>query len=221
MILFFREKEKMNWFVFFTVFGILFLGELGDKTQLIVFNLSLEHKQSYKVAIGAILGFALIVTLGIIVGEIVTSLIPISLITKVSGIIFIILGVIGIKDLKKLYQEYRSQKINEKEKQEDIEAPSLEKSSRFAKLQDKPYLISFFLIFLMELGDKSQILTITLASIYPNPIEVWLGAMLALSILTIMGAYFGEFIARIIPKFHLKVISIAIFVIIGVIIVIP
>ncbi|MGV9171036.1 MAG: TMEM165/GDT1 family protein [Promethearchaeia archaeon] len=77
------------------------------------------------------------------------------------------------------------------------------------------------LIFLMELGDKSQILTITLASIYPNPIEVWIGAMLALSILTLMGAYFGEFIAKIFPKFHLKIISIAIFVIIGIIVILP
>ncbi|MGV9198425.1 MAG: TMEM165/GDT1 family protein [Promethearchaeia archaeon] len=51
--------------------------------------------------------------------------------------------------------------------------------------------------------------------------EVWIGAMLALSILTLMGAYFGEFIAKIFPKFHLKIISIAIFVIIGIIVILP
>ncbi|HDZ54332.1 MAG TPA: TMEM165/GDT1 family protein [Candidatus Nealsonbacteria bacterium] len=31
----------MDWVILFTTFGILFLGELGDKTQLIVFNLAL------------------------------------------------------------------------------------------------------------------------------------------------------------------------------------
>lgn len=44
-------------------YGILFLGELGDKTQLIVFNLALEYKKFYKVGIGVAFGFAFIGTL--------------------------------------------------------------------------------------------------------------------------------------------------------------
>lgn len=71
----------------------------------------------------------------------------------------------------------------------------------------------------MELGDKTQILTITLASIYPNPFEVWLGSFLALSSLAWLGAYIGEFIAQKVPKFYLKIISILIFIIIGIIVI--
>ena len=39
----------MDIAVFLITYGILFIGELGDKTQLIVFNLALEYKKFYKV----------------------------------------------------------------------------------------------------------------------------------------------------------------------------
>ena len=63
----------MDWIIIFITYGILFLGELGDKTQLIVFNLTLEHEKSYKVGIGATLGFALIVTIGVIIGTFISQ----------------------------------------------------------------------------------------------------------------------------------------------------
>ncbi|MHA1496886.1 MAG: TMEM165/GDT1 family protein [Promethearchaeota archaeon] len=34
----------MNLEVILITFGLLFIGELGDKTQLIVFNLALDYK---------------------------------------------------------------------------------------------------------------------------------------------------------------------------------
>ena len=80
--------------VFLITFATLFLGELGDKTQLIVFNLALEHEKSYKVGIGATLGFALIVTLGVFVGEVITAFIPLSVISFISGIVFIVIGIL-------------------------------------------------------------------------------------------------------------------------------
>ncbi len=72
----------------------------------------------------------------------------------------------------------------------------------------------------MELGDKTQILTIALASIYPYPFEVWLGSFLALTTLAWMGAFVGATISRKVPKFHLKLASVIIFISIGVLILI-
>ena len=37
----------MDIAVFLITYGILFIGELGDKTQLIVFNLALEYKKFF------------------------------------------------------------------------------------------------------------------------------------------------------------------------------
>jgi putative Ca2+/H+ antiporter (TMEM165/GDT1 family) len=203
----------MNFFIFFLSFGILFIGELGDKTQLIVFNLSLEYKKSYKIGIGATIGFGLIVTIGLLFGTIITEFFPISLITLISGIVFILIGCIEIISLRTLLIERRELNLNESNN------TILEENdkNKFSKLRKNPYLTGFGFIFLMELGDKTQILTITLTSIYPYPFEVWLGSFLALSCLAWMGVFLGVIIARKIPKIYLKVISILVFLSVGII----
>jgi len=70
-------------------YGILFLGELGDKTQLIVFNLALEYKKFYKLGIGVTIGFALLVTIGVFFGVVITQFVPLFLISIVSGSMWI------------------------------------------------------------------------------------------------------------------------------------
>ena len=212
---------SMEWVIFFLTFGILFLGELGDKTQLIVFNLTLEHEKPYKVGIGATLGFAVIVTIGVFFGLIITRFIPLLIITVFSGIIFIIIGIIEARGLKELYKEKKS--TSSEKSLQDSEVSKYNKINSeipkgFSKLRKNPYIAGFSFIFLMELGDKTQILTITLASIYPFPFEVWLGAFLALITLAWMGVFFGGVIARRVPKFHLKLASVIIFIFIGILI---
>lgn len=208
----------MEWFILVIVFGILFLGELGDKTQLIVFNLALEHKKAYKVGIGATLGFAAIVTLGVFIGAVITAFIPLTVISIISGIVFIVIGLLEARHLKALHKEHLALKEgNNSDKEENKEDVF---PSKLDKLKNNPYLAGFAFIFLMELGDKTQILTITLASIYPYPFEVWLGSFLALVTLAWMGVFFGAAIAKKIPKFHLKLISVIIFIFIGILILI-
>lgn len=212
----------MELYILLIVYGLLFLGELGDKTQLIVFNLALEHKKAYKVGIGATMGFAIIVTLSVFIGAVITTFIPIILISIVSGIIFIFIGLLEARDLKESYEDHKD-KDEQNTALPDSSADSLESQddripSKFQNLKNNPYLAGFGFIFLMELGDKSQILTITLASIYPHPLEVWLGSFLALTTLVWMGVFFGSAIAKKVPKFHLKLISVILFIFIGILI---
>lgn len=203
-------------------YGILFVGELGDKTQLIVFNLALEYKKFYKVGIGVTIGFALLVSIGVFFGTVITQFVPLFVISIVSGIIFIVIGFLEARNLKKLYLERKASKIktlenkNNDNKLEDTK----QLSKKFQKLKKNPYLAGFIFIFLMELGDKTQILTITLASIYAFPIEVWLGAFLALISVAWIGILFGAFIARKVSKFYLKLISTSIFIFVGILILI-
>ncbi|MHA1375230.1 MAG: TMEM165/GDT1 family protein [Promethearchaeota archaeon] len=196
-------------------FGLLFIGELGDKTQLIVFNLALDYKKFYKVGIGATVAFALLVTIGVFFGAVITKFIPLFIISIVSGLVFIIIGIFETRDLKELY-------LNHKLKKQGGEISSVKgaepEENKFSRLKKNPYAAGFGFIFLMELGDKTQILTITLASIYSFPIEVWLGSFFALISVAWMGILIGSIIARKVPKLYLKIVSISLFLFVGVLI---
>ena len=211
----------MDIAIFLLVYGILFIGELGDKTQLIVFNLALEYKKFYKVGIGATLGFAVIVTIGILFGSIITEFIPLNLISLISGLIFIAIGLFELRNIKSLYLNERGLKSVDNitdHNNDEKEGTGSKKAVKFAWLKKNPYLAGFGFIFLMELGDKTQLLTITLASIYAAPFEVWLGAFLALISVAWIGIFAGAAIAKRVPKFYLKIVAVSIFIIVGILV---
>jgi len=81
----------------------------------------------------------------------------------VSGLVFIIIGLLETRDLKEQYIDHKTRKDKENIQIKDKEESQ---KSKFSRLKKNPYLAGFGFIFLMELGDKTQILTITLASIY-------------------------------------------------------
>ncbi len=207
----------MDWITLLIAYGILFLGELGDKTQLIVFNLTLEHEKSYKVGVGATLGFALIVTLGVIIGMFISQVVDLSIITLLSGILFTVIGLLGLPKIKKLYQERQEKKVNNKITNDGStkNESNQEITSKLSKLKSNAYLAGLLFIFIMELGDKTQILTITLTSSSSAPLEVWIGSFLALITLAWMGVFLGAIIAKKVPKLYLAIISTTIFVGIG------
>jgi len=213
----------MDIAIFLIAYGILFIGELGDKTQLIVFNLALEYKKFYKVGIGATLGFAVIVTIGILFGSLITEFVPLGLISLISGLLFIAIGLIELRNIKSLYlNERRLKPLNKNSMQNNSEKEETKSKEavKFVWLKKNPYIAGFGFIFLMELGDKTQLLTISLASIYAAPFEVWLGAFLALVSVAWIGIFAGAAIAKKVPKFYLKVVAVSIFILVGVLVLI-
>jgi len=209
----------MDFLTIIITYGILFAGELGDKTQLIVFNLALEYPKFYKVGIGASIGFAAIVSFGVFFGTLIIAFIPVLVISIISGIIFTVIGLLESRNLKILYRANRKAKIDSQEPDNDKnleKAPQITEGTKFAKIKRNPYLAGFFAIFIMELGDKTQLLTISLASLYGAPIEVWIGSFLALITVAWIGILLGGFIARKVPKFYLKLISVVLFIFVGI-----
>ncbi len=75
---------------------------------------------------------------------------------------------------------------------------------------------TFFTIFLAELGDKTQLTTITLSSTTNKPLAVFIGSSIALILATLLGALAGGSIANLIPEFFLKLLSGLVFLIIGI-----
>ena len=74
---------------------------------------------------------------------------------------------------------------------------------------------TFVTVFLAEMGDKTQLTTITLSSTTNKPLAVLIGSSIALILATLLGALAGGSIANLIPAFLLKLISGIVFLIIG------
>tara|TARA_B100000579_G_scaffold408278_1_gene396257 strand:- start:3870 stop:4178 length:309 start_codon:yes stop_codon:yes gene_type:complete len=75
---------------------------------------------------------------------------------------------------------------------------------------------TFVTVFLAEMGDKTQLTTITLSSSTNKPFAVFIGSSLALISATLLGALAGGSIANLIPEFSLKFLSGIAFFILGV-----
>ncbi len=82
----------MDWKLAATAFGILFLAELGDKTQLAVFSLAAQHKAPGTVFVGASLALVVVTLLGAYLGGFISSIIPARYVHLGAGTLFILLG---------------------------------------------------------------------------------------------------------------------------------
>lgn len=75
--------------------------------------------------------------------------------------------------------------------------------------------MAFSTLFLAELGDKTQLAVFTLVTKCRAPLEVFLGSMLALGAVTLIGVFFGDLISRHVPPFYLKLGAAFLFIGIG------
>ena len=75
---------------------------------------------------------------------------------------------------------------------------------------------TFVTVFLAEMGNKTQLTTITLSSTTNKPLAVFIGSSVALILATLLGALAGGSIANLIPAFLLKLLSGIVFLIIGI-----
>jgi len=184
--------------LFFFTFALILLAELADKSQLVILTIVMQKGHALKVAIGASLGLITMTIIGILLGAIISIFIPIFFIQIVGGIVFIALGCYGL--LKK-----------QQEEEIELETNKIEKYGIL--------FFSFVSLFFMELGDKTQVLAISLVAMFYAPIPVLLGTITALTLLTFLAAFAGLIIAKKIPKKTLNLVSSVLFVLIGIIII--
>jgi putative Ca2+/H+ antiporter (TMEM165/GDT1 family) len=179
----------MDLFPLLASFGIILVAELGDKTQLAVISLSSKRK-SKSVFIGALLAFAVVDGVSALVGGAIAALIPIFWIGIVAGVAFIVFAVYTL--------------VFERDEKPETSDRSLTVAS------------SFSLVALMELGDKTQLASISLAAEYNAPILVFIGVMLAFAVLAGFGVMLGMAISRYVPLRYVRIGSGLLFIVFGV-----
>ncbi|HHT9120476.1 MAG TPA: TMEM165/GDT1 family protein [Candidatus Hypogeohydataceae bacterium YC41] len=77
---------------------------------------------------------------------------------------------------------------------------------------------TFLTIFLAELGDKTQLGVIFLSSQTQKPVSVFIGAVVALAVVTFFGVALGALITKAVPINVIKDIAGGAFILLGILI---
>lgn len=165
-----------------TPFGLVFLAELGDKSQLVCMTLAARHRH-WPVLIGAAAAFLLLNTLAVVFGAGLSHWVPERVVAAAVAILFAVFGILSLMA-----------------KEEDGDEDIVEGSGHGI------FATTFLMIFLAEMGDKTQIAVAGMASTLPV-IPVWIGATLALFTTSALGVVAGRKLLTRIPLHRLHQIS--------------
>ncbi len=173
-----------------SAFGIVFLAELGDKTQLLAVNFGSRYTPR-QALIGLILGYGAASLIAVVVGGLLGANLPQRPIEIVGGLIFISFGLRALRP--------------EREQGTQVETSRL-RSSAAATIG--------LAIFIGEMGDKTQIATTTLAA-RSTPIGTWIGATAGAAASGMIGVVAGSLIGDRIPAAVMSWLSATLFVTFG------
>ena len=84
----------MDWRIFLTTFGVIFLAEMGDKTQLAAMTMAAESKRPWMVFLGAALALATVSAIGVMAGSVIGNYVPLIWIKRAAAVVFIAIGVL-------------------------------------------------------------------------------------------------------------------------------
>lgn len=82
------------WKILITSFGVIFLAEIGDKTQLSAIALASRYRSPWVVFAGAAVAMIAATAVGISLGTLITSVLGERAVRAVSGGLFILFGLL-------------------------------------------------------------------------------------------------------------------------------
>lgn len=174
---------------FIASFIFVILAEMGDKTQLLAMAFASKYS-AQKVLIAVFLATLLNHSLAVMVGHFLSVIVPMDIISFIAAVSFIIFGLWTIRG-------------------DELEGED-KKATRFG-----PVLTVGIAFFLAEMGDKTQLATVSLAVEYQNMFSVLLGTTLAMVSADAIGISVGVLMRKHIPERIIKWISACIFVLFG------
>jgi putative Ca2+/H+ antiporter (TMEM165/GDT1 family) len=179
-------------------FGVVFVAELGDKTQLLALGFGARHSLR-TVAIGLTLGYGVANLVATLVGAILGAALPERPIEIAGGVVFLVFAALALRNGGA-----------HDSTGEPAPAMALGPTATMAVATSIATSIA-----IAELGDKTQIATTTLAS-QSAPVGVWIGATLGAATSGMVGALAGNAIGGRISDVVLRRASAALFALFGV-----
>ena len=183
------------WSAFFLSFGVIFVAELGDKSQLMAMAFAARYKP-WPVLLGITIATAVTHAISVGIGAVVGARIPTDTIAIVAGIAFLVFAA----------WTWRGDELTEEESQ------AAQKNTRNAVVAAS---IAFFLA---ELGDKTMLATITLAT-KEGAFGTWLGSTLGMVAAAALAILVGYHLGSRLPEKTIRYGASILFVIFGILLI--
>lgn len=178
--------------VFLIALSLVFIAEMGDRTQLLVLALATKYRARI-VFVGAVIATFFLHLAAAIVGKAAGHALPLFWLYLLGGISFIIFGLWSLRE-------------PEDEEEENPKA-------RFG-----PLFTVMAAFVLAEFGDKSTFLTLTLASQPGSTFTaIWVGSSLGMIIADAIAIGVGKVVGKRLPERLIRYAAGAIFIVIGII----
>ena len=168
-----------------TVFGLVFVGELPDKTAVAGIVLGTRFPWRWAFA-GIAAAFLVHVVIAVAAGSVLT-LLPRRPVEAVVAALFLLGAVL-------VWREGMEDEADE-EADEEARVEGVASDAGFWRVAG----LGFGVIFLAEWGDLTQILTANLAAKYHDPLSVGIGAVLALWAVGLLAILGGRTLLRFLP----------------------
>ena len=162
-----------------TVFALIFVAELPDKTMIAVLIMGSRYRPVL-VWVGAVLAFAVHVTVAVALGRLL-QLLPHRWVEAITTLLFA--GGAA-------YLLFVPEKV-----EEDKGADEADEARRGLKT----VAAAFVVILVGEFGDLTQILTANLAAKYHSTVSVFVGALAGLAAASAVAAFGGKALLRVLP----------------------
>jgi Predicted membrane protein len=175
---------------FLASFLLIFIAEMGDKTQLIAMAFTARFKAS--LVILAISSATIANNLiAVAAGSFLSGAFSVSIIQAASFILFILFG---------FWTLYGGEDDGE---------------NSGKKVIVNPFFTVALFFFISEFGDKTQIAAMTLTMKYSAPVQVLIGASAGMICANLIGIGAGVLLGKKIPAHIIRLISAAIFILFG------
>jgi len=171
--------------------GVVALAEIGDKTQLLAFLLAARFKKPLPIIAGIFIATIFNHGLAGALGAWITSVLTPEVLRWVLGLSFLGMAAWTLVPDK-------------------IEEDETSVATRFGVFGAT--LVTFFLA---EMGDKTQVATVTMAAHYPDPLMVVAGTTLGMLIADVPAVFAGDKLAAKIPLKLVHGIAAAMFAALG------
>jgi putative Ca2+/H+ antiporter (TMEM165/GDT1 family) len=181
--------------IFATVFGVIFIAELPDKTAVAALVLATRHKP-LPVFLGTALALVVQSFIAVAAGGIL-SLLPARPVHIAAGLLFLVSAVFMWR--------------RDEEEEESTDANDTGKPEQFRRALWK----SFLVVFIAEWGDLTQLGTAALAARYKAPVTVFLSASCALCLVAALAVFLGNRLSAVIHPRHTQRAAAVVFVLLG------